>query len=89
MKKEISTANKKEKKMKIEINTEDLIYKNKMFIQELQRVQDSYYDNLLQQLKALDETFYEKENKDFLFDYIFNETSSEMSFDEFLLEFTT
>jgi NAD-dependent DNA ligase len=75
--------------MKIEINTEDLIYKNKMFIQELQRVQDSYYDNLLQQLKALDETFYEKENKDFLFDYIFNETSSEMSFDEFLLEFTT
>jgi hypothetical protein len=59
---------------------EDLIYKNRAFIQEFGRVQDLYYDTLKNELELSDKA------EEFLFDYIFN-SGEEISFEEYLTKF--
>jgi hypothetical protein len=48
------------------MHPEDSIHKVKTFINELQKVQDSYFNQLL------DELNFNKLGQDYLFDYIFN-----------------
>lgn len=54
---------------------EDLIYKTKKFINELQTVQDYYFNNLVKDINL------NKEYEDYLFDFIFN--SQEDNYDGF------
>lgn len=60
---------------------DDSIFKVKDFINELSKVQDSYFENLCRDL-ALEEGAV----KDHLFDYIYNETKP-VTFGEYLDEF--
>ena len=59
---------------------EDLIYRNRAFIQELGRVQDLYYETLTTELGLSDKS------EEFLFDYIYN-SGEETSFEEYLAKF--
>ena len=54
---------------------EDFIYKTKTFINELQKVQDTYFDSLIESINL------NSKYKDYLFDYIFN--THENSYDDF------
>lgn len=56
---------------------EEEIYRVQKFIQELSKVQDLYFEQLVESLGL------NKEGEDFLFDFIFNETS-EKTFEEYL-----
>lgn len=56
---------------------EDLIYKSKTFINELEEVQKVYFDRLVHQLNL------NSEGEDFLFDYIYNNLE-ENTFEEYL-----
>ena len=56
---------------------EDLIYKSKTFINELEEVQKVYFDRLVHQLNL------NSEGEEFLFDYIYNNTEED-SFEEYL-----
>jgi len=58
---------------------DDVINRVKTFINELQRVQDKYFDNLVEELNISEELI------DWLFDYIFNEDSDiDLMFTEYL-----
>ena len=59
---------------------EDLIYRNRAFIQELGRVQDLYYDTLKNELELSDKA------EEFLYDYVYN-SGEEISFEEYLTKF--
>lgn len=59
---------------------EDLIFKNREFIQELSRVQDLYFETLMMEL--VDDGF-KDELGEHLFDYIYN-CDEEETFDEYL-----
>jgi len=48
---------------------EDLIYDKQKFIQELQKVQDKYYDDLVKELKK---DGFPDELEEWLFDFVFN-----------------
>lgn len=61
---------------------DDLILRNRDFIQELGKVQDLYYESLKAELGLSDEA------EEFLWDYIFNDISGQ-SFEEFLSEYGT
>lgn len=53
--------------MKIQPTHEDLIYKNREFIQELAKVQDLYFSTLCEEMGLTER------GVDWLFDYMFNE----------------
>jgi hypothetical protein len=58
---------------------DDAINRVKTFINELQKVQDKYFDDLVDDLKINEEL------NDWLFDYIFNEDSDiDLMFTEYL-----
>ena len=58
---------------------DDAINKVKTFINELQKVQDKYFDDLVDELNINEEL------NDWLFDYIFNEDSDiDLMFTEYL-----
>ena len=58
---------------------DDVINRVKTFINELQRVQDKYFDNLVDELNICEGL------NDWLFDYIFNEDSDiDLMFTEYL-----
>jgi len=59
---------------------EDVIYKEREFIREINSIIDSKFNNLVQDLR-LDEA-----GADWLLDYIFNCDDNTISFDEFLAE---
>ena len=69
--------------IKIHGHHEDMISKNKDFIQELSKVQDMYFETLFEEIK--DEGFPEK-FKDFLSDFVFSD-DSELTFEEYLVQF--
>ena len=56
---------------------DDRIWATKEFISELSKVQDRYFKKLCRKLNL------PKENEDYLFDYIFNETRP-LTFGEYL-----
>ena len=56
---------------------DDQIFKVKDFINELSKVQDSYFSGLVKDLNV------GKEVEDFLFDYVYNETDP-VTFGEYL-----
>lgn len=56
---------------------DDQIFKVKDFINELSKVQDSYFSGLVKDLKV------GKEVEDYLFDYVYNETAP-LTFGEYL-----
>jgi hypothetical protein len=56
---------------------DDQIFKVKDFINELSKVQDSYFSGLVKNLNI------SKEAEDYLFDYVFNE-HNQMTFGEYL-----
>lgn len=66
--------------MSINGKHEDLIYKNRNFIQELSKIQDLYFDTLFAELE--DDGF-PKDLELTLFDYIFNSNDGE-TFGEYL-----
>jgi hypothetical protein len=53
---------------------EDLIFKNKQFISELQNVETLYFETLCEELKVNDI------GKDWVFDYVFNNRDEDMDF---------
>jgi|LakMenEpi03Aug12_release.lakeMendotaPanAssembly.Ray.scaffolds.fasta_scaffold691596_1 hypothetical protein len=57
---------------------EDRIYDAKKFINELSKVQDRRFNKLVKKLGI------NKEAEYFLFDYIYNEQETELSFGEYL-----
>ena len=58
---------------------DDAVNRVKTFINELQKVQDKYFDDLVDELNI------SKELNDWLFDYIFNEDSDiDLMFTEYL-----
>lgn len=64
--------------MEITGEHEDLIWKNKQFIQELTNIQELYFDTLV------DEMGLTKRGGEFLFDFIFNHKDEKDSFEEYL-----
>lgn len=58
------------------LHHEDAIYKTKVFINELQNVQEKYFSDLAQTLNM------SENGKDWLFDYIYN-TSPDEKYDGF------
>lgn len=56
---------------------DDQIFRVKDFINELSKVQDSYFSGLVKNLNI------SKETEDYLFDYVFNE-HDQMTFGEYL-----
>lgn len=63
--------------MQITGKQEDVIYKNKEFIQELSNVQQLYFNTLVKEMNL------NQEGNDWLFDFIFNHTVPE-TFGEYL-----
>ncbi len=59
---------------------EDLIYKNKEFIQELKNVQESYYEKLVNELKNDN---IDNDLEEWLYDYIYNYEGID-TFEEYL-----
>lgn len=59
------------------MNYEDQIYDKKKFIQELAKIQDSYFHTLCEELRLTED------GKEWLFDFVFNHQDSE-TFQEFL-----
>jgi hypothetical protein len=57
---------------------EDRIYRDREYIQRLQRHIDSVYDLLANDLRL------NQKGQDFLFDYVFNEDSKDIEFEEYL-----
>lgn len=64
---------------------EDLIFKNQAFVQELGKVQDLYFDTLVEELK---EDGFDVELIDWLFDYVYN-CDEMVTFSEYLAEYYT
>jgi len=64
---------------------EDEIYKVKNFINELQRVQDQYFNKLVSNLRI------DSQGEEFLFDYIYNgdEEDNEKTFEEYITPYTS
>jgi hypothetical protein len=60
---------------------EDAIWKTKTFINELQKVQDSYFAKLSGDLKLT------KDGESWLFDYIYNSDDEKEDFQDYLQEF--
>ena len=60
-------------------HSEDKIYKIKAFVKELNVVQDTYFESLCEDLGMTDE------GRDWLFDYIFNNSEPE-TFEEYLIK---
>ena len=62
---------------------EDAIFKAKTFINELQKVQEDYFNKLVQNLNIT------KEGEDWLFDYVYNSTDEDKydGFDHYLEDF--
>ena len=58
------------------LHPEDAIYKTKTFINELQSVQETYFADLVQNLKL------NKKGEEWLFDYVYN-TSEDDNYDDF------
>lgn len=65
------------KKPKYKPHVDDLVYATKVFVNELSKVQNDYFDDLCEQLEL------KEEGTDWLFDYIFNEPLENM-FTEYL-----
>ena len=62
---------------------EDAIFKTKTFINELQKVQEEYFTNLVKDVNLT------KEGEDWLFDYVYNSTDEDKydGFDHYLQDF--
>lgn len=62
---------------------EDVIYEVKTFINQLQKVQEDYFNKLVQNLNIT------KEGEDWLFDYVYNSTDEDKydGFDHYLEEY--
>jgi hypothetical protein len=60
------------------MHPEDAIYKVKTFINELQKVQENYFNKLVSDLKIT------KESEDWLFDYIYNSDETVDDFSHYL-----
>lgn len=72
--------------MKIKGSWEDKIWKVREFIQELEKVQEVYFDNLFEELNEdnfSNEFESEEDANEWLFDYIFNSGADKM-FEEYL-----
>lgn len=68
---------------KIKGETEDKIWKVREFVSELSKVQDKYYEDLVNELgEELDGV------EDFLFDYVYNNQDYEGTFEEYLAGFS-
>jgi hypothetical protein len=65
-------------KLKTDKHPEDEIFRVKTFINELQKVQDKYFQDLVSELHLT------SEGEEFLFDYIFNETEDCDGFDGYI-----
>lgn len=65
------------KKLEYKPHVDDLVYATKVFVNELSKVQNQYFDDLCDQLELTEE------GTDWLFDYVFNEPLEE-TFTEFL-----
>lgn len=63
------------------MHPEDAIYKAKTFINELQEVQETYFNKLVDDLKLT------KEGETWLFDYIYNSDDQYDGFDHYLQDF--
>ena len=63
---------------------EDEIYRVKNFINELQKVQDQYFEKLVNNLRI------DSQGEGFLFDYIFNADSedNQKTFEEYIVPYT-
>lgn len=75
--------------MKIEGTWEDKIYHTKQFITELERVQESYFENLFKELqkeKFSNEFESEEDANESLWDYLFNDYDG-LTFEEYLEKF--
>ncbi len=72
------------KRYNVSGEVEDEIYRVSTFIRELQKVQDDYYEKLVDFMNKHEKV--DEKIKDFLFDYIYNE-SDKITFDEFLDKF--
>lgn len=59
----------------------ELIKKNKLFIEELTNVQNLYFSTLVEELNLNDR------GDDFLFDYIYNNSSDKKTFEEYLKDY--
>ena len=69
-------------KINISGAAEDSIYKNRQFIQELELIQQTYFETLVEELWPV-EGLDKEEFTDFLFEYLFNHTEEE-GFGEYL-----
>lgn len=70
--------------MDIKGEVEDMIYAKKLFINELQKVQDQTYDKLVKDIIEIQPEIEDVE--DFLFDYVFNEEKTDNEFQDHLDE---
>lgn len=57
---------------------EDAIYKERMLIQEFQRMLEKRFDNLVQDLRLTEE------GENLLFDYIYNNGDEDIEFEDYL-----
>jgi len=62
---------------------EDLIFKNRDFIQELAKVQELYFDTMVEEMK---EDGFDARLLDWLFDYVYNSIEDEL-FEEYLARY--
>jgi hypothetical protein len=76
----VSTINKSHY-TKFNEHPEDRIFRDREYIQRLQRHIDSVYDLLTADLKL------NQKGQDWLFDYIFNEDSKDIEFEEYLAKY--
>lgn len=65
------------KKLEYKPHVDDLVYATKVFVNELSKVQNQYFDDLCDQLELTEE------GTNWLFDYVFNEPLENM-FTEYL-----
>jgi hypothetical protein len=59
------------------LHPDDAIWKTQSFIRELSKVQDAYFQNLVEELKLT------SKGADYLFDFIYNGNDDDDSFDSF------
>jgi len=71
----------KEHYTKFDEHPEDRIFRDREYIQRLQRHIDSVYDLLVNDLRL------NQKGQDWLFDYIFNEDSKDIEFEEYLAKY--
>jgi|694.fasta_scaffold78917_9 hypothetical protein len=71
----------KEHYTKFNEHPEDRIYRDREYIQRLQRHIDSVYDLLANDLRL------NQKGQDWLFDYIFNDDSKDIEFEEYLAKY--